>query len=775
MIFVHYKNNMFPNFTSLSQREQKRQALLSSISRELEVDNVKRQAYSEAMWSDDVAKNKINLTPGATTAGTQTDGSSTTTSSSSTSTGTSSNGPSNTGGPSPSVFSGTDGQPGATDESDTNVDWRDLLDGSTDMEGDQNMGATDSRSRAGTNSSIASIDDGQSEYESMDEGIGAQEALHIIRGLFERNPELVLQELNPISLKDGRPNKQVFLGKDGDLFNKGNRSRVDRDDVLQMIDWEKTLKFVIAKDNKVQAILMAMRKLKSMKSAYDDHTLKDKAFGKFYDNYVEAVIEADERARQEEDSNYEDVSGVVENLVLKTEEQSRNHMSEHDAKATLSTLLTNNRQLAERYEVIAIKNDGVPVGNGYKFDPVKMTITTKSGKETARAITMTENISWMKTLTAWVNKLRTAKKGLDVDVRGTAITITNTTNKRGLGDSTSSFKPELQRGRTTTNANDGYRARIKYLFTTLPQLKDEQIHPVVNRGNGGEFDQRYIWGPRGEILIRHTRTSPPEAELDNVRKHIVWGRSYFIIKQHIHQNVLHYMIDRKDFDEVRASIQRALKHADAMDLVMNDNMDRVDQFAARHNNRLGLGFSKVQLKGRGLMGAGVSPEGHRKTTSYTSKNLKTIEGTGTASDLKYKRVGSKFIRIADLRNNKLKLVYPNRTSVGRLRDIHADLAKLIHKLVFEKDIDQQLYGQLSIDDKKLFCEILKSTHLQHQFSNTLEDPLEALKAEFDKLRGELALGNDNPDLIRELKALTVDLYSQKLISEKEFRDIVVNL
>lgn len=66
---------MFPSFTSLSQRESKRQALLRSYDRDLQNDAVKRDAYSQAIWADDVEKNKINLTKPSTTTGTQTDAS----------------------------------------------------------------------------------------------------------------------------------------------------------------------------------------------------------------------------------------------------------------------------------------------------------------------------------------------------------------------------------------------------------------------------------------------------------------------------------------------------------------------------------------------------------------------------------------------------------------------------------------------------------------------------------------------------------------------------
>ncbi|GLD95986.1 hypothetical protein PINS_up004664 [Pythium insidiosum] len=167
------------------------------------------------------------------------------------------------------------------------------------------------------------------------------------------------------------------------------------------------------------------------------------------------------------------------------------------------------------------------------------------------------------------------------------------------------------------------------------------------------------------------------------------------------------------------------------------------------------------MEGRGLRGAGVY-------------NLRDIEGTGVSSDLKYKRLGSKFIRVADLHQNRLTLVYPNRTQLGKIRTISSQLSKLINDLLFHHDINQQLYNQLSIADKRLFHEILRLTHLQHQFSTPLADPMETLQAEFDKLRSQvLELDNNNPDAIRELKALTVDLYSQKLISEDYFKEIIL--
>ena len=174
----------------------------------------------------------------------------------------------------------------------------------------------------------------------------------------------------------------------------------------------------------------------------------------------------------------------------------------------------------------------------------------------------------------------------------------------------------------------------------------------------------------------------------------------------------------------------------------------------------GMGLRGKILTGRGLRGAGeVKPH---------VANLKYCNG---ASAYDYKQIGSKFIRLPDLHSNILNLKQPNRTSIGRKKKISGDLTKVIKDLVYDGYVNQELYDKLPISEKNTFSDILKITHLQWQLKDGWRDPNSTLRAEFDKLRGEVALGNDNPDLIRQLKSMTVDLYSQKLISEEDFKTI----
>ncbi|GMG18016.1 unnamed protein product [Phytophthora fragariaefolia] len=180
------------------------------------------------------------------------------------------------------------------------------------------------------------------------------------------------------------------------------------------------------------------------------------------------------------------------------------------------------------------------------------------------------------------------------------------------------------------------------------------------------------------------------------------------------------------------------------------------------------------LKGRGLRGAGVAPlEGVvRRGRTY---NLNEIQGLATPSAYVYRQLGSKYIRIPDLDAKTLVIVQPNRRKCGPKCQISDSLQGMIRTLVYKQHIDQPTYDKLSVEDKKMFKEILAITHLQYNFHDKLTDKLETLRAEYDKLKGEIELGNDNPSIIKQLKSLRVDMYSNRLIDDKEFKQIITRL
>ncbi|GMF31619.1 unnamed protein product [Phytophthora lilii] len=181
------------------------------------------------------------------------------------------------------------------------------------------------------------------------------------------------------------------------------------------------------------------------------------------------------------------------------------------------------------------------------------------------------------------------------------------------------------------------------------------------------------------------------------------------------------------------------------------------------------------LKGRGLRGAGVAPlEGvvrHGRTYNFNE-----IQGLATPSAYVYRQLGSKYIRIPDLDAKTLVIVQPNRRKCGPKCQISDQLQAMIKMLVYKQHIDQPTYDKLSIEYKKIFKEILAITHLQYNFQDKLTDPLETLLAEYDKLKGEIELGNDNQSIIKQLKSLTVDIYGDNADNNvAELKAIMKNL
>ncbi|KAE9282687.1 hypothetical protein PR003_g27341 [Phytophthora rubi] len=137
-------------------------------------------------------------------------------------------------------------------------------------------------------------------------------------------------------------------------------------------------------------------------------------------------------------------------------------------------------------------------------------------------------------------------------------------------------------------------------------------------------------------------------------------------------------------------------------------------------------------------------------------NLNDIQNSGLASAYIYKKLGSKFVRIPDLNNGVLNVCYPSRKKVGPKREISEEVKQMVKDLVYKQTISQDEYDKLSVDDRQLFKEILQVTHIEHAFRDELPDPLSTLKMEYDKLKGELLVGNDNPSILKQLKIVTAD-------------------
>jgi len=176
----------------------------------------------------------------------------------------------------------------------------------------------------------------------------------------------------------------------------------------------------------------------------------------------------------------------------------------------------------------------------------------------------------------------------------------------------------------------------------------------------------------------------------------------------------------------------------------------------------GTGFSKIFTRKRRLVGRGLVGAGNR--------NLE--------KDYLYKQIGDKYITLSALAEGYLSLRYPSANVCFKRFKISDDLVSIIKTLAFDKTVDYTAYAQLNNSDKEIFYDLLKFCKILQTLRKPLFDPRQGLdkyKAEFDKLLAELKLGNDNPKVKSELKKMSIYLFQNNQIGEKDFNKIISQL
>ncbi|KAG7376139.1 hypothetical protein PHYPSEUDO_014216 [Phytophthora pseudosyringae] len=367
--------------------------------------------------------------------------------------------------------------------------------------------------------------------------------------------------------------------------------------------------------------------------------------------------------------------------------------------------------------------------------------------------------------------------------------IVDEARKRPLEDSTVSLDPRTVK-KSAEHTNMTKRGSVEYLFNNIDGLDQMQIRPYIKSNGKVKQTATAYLGPG--MKVYNTKDGSERSNQTRANKQIDWDTTLNLVLGELSTGAR--TLNQQAGAEKDAK-EQAMKYLRVKHII--DTISIVDPKQGKSEGELlafedkafetpaqkGMAAPNITaakkdfvyepatgkgLTGRGLRGAGA-PVVKKKSKAY---NLADIEGSGKASDLKYKRLGTKFIRKADLEDNRLKLVWPNRTAVGPIRSMSDELTQMVKDLLYNDNISQQAYRALSVEDQRVFYEIVKKTHIQHTLQTPMIDPRITLKSEFDKLRGEIALGNNNPDMLRELHTLSMDMYEQKLITNAEFRSIM---
>ncbi|GMF41653.1 unnamed protein product [Phytophthora lilii] len=331
-------------------------------------------------------------------------------------------------------------------------------------------------------------------------------------------------------------------------------------------------------------------------------------------------------------------------------------------------------------------------------------------------------------------------------------------NKRELEDSAVSLDTRVEK-KSPETAQIVFKEKVQYLYDNIANIEALKIRPYVFTKGGlgdNELSNTVYLGKKMVFYLIADGRKYKQTDVKSLSNKINWERTlgYAISRLEDALRKLNIMAGQEENPKKQANSFKEIQHI--MDVIKTVDPEHQLFLPSSYRTPAPKGKSEPTLTaakevkdfvyeppagkglvGRGLKGAGVVAP-RNKNRSY---NLADIEGSGTASDLKYKRIGTKFIRKADLLNNRLKLVFPNRTSVGPIRDMSDELTAMVKDLLYNDNISQQAYRALPIEDQRVFYEIVKKTHVDHTLQTPMEDPRLTLRAEFGKLRGEIALAH----------------------------------
>lgn len=150
----------------------------------------------------------------------------------------------------------------------------------------------------------------------------------------------------------------------------------------------------------------------------------------------------------------------------------------------------------------------------------------------------------------------------------------------------------------------------------------------------------------------------------------------------------------------------------------------------------------------------------------------------------YKKIGKYVIHIPSLiRKNTLKIFYKSGKLIPKHtfdRTTISDLFKnILLDLLENKKFLEEEYNKLDTEERMILDDLIKLTHLDIT-NNKLLNNHKAYNDEknkhsihrFNLLKGQIIAGNDNPEIMKEIKKHILYLKMNKLIDRKEVDEVL---
>ena len=101
--------------------------------------------------------------------------------------------------------------------------------------------------------------------------------------------------------------------------------------------------------------------------------------------------------------------------------------------------------------------------------------------------------------------------------------------------------------------------------------------------------------------------------------------------------------------------------------------------------------------------------------------------------------------------------------------MNSDFKNVLMQIIETGQIPKDYYVALSDDDKKII-DLLFSNHIIYKLHN--QEEIDKLINRFNIIKGEIMIGNNNPEILKELKILVLTLMDNNVLTLREINNIL---
>lgn len=174
---------------------------------------------------------------------------------------------------------------------------------------------------------------------------------------------------------------------------------------------------------------------------------------------------------------------------------------------------------------------------------------------------------------------------------------------------------------------------------------------------------------------------------------------------------------------------------------------------------------------------GIIGHGLNQRALNPSKAAFIMPGAGRA--FKFREFGKYVVDLEKLKDNELQIKYKNGKKVARIEPkiMGGDLAQIVKRVSKGEKPSRVELAKLSTEEKTYLEHIRKEAQVAglDEVSDLVRSSKNRERHEFEKMKGQILAGNDNPTMVRQFKTMLVKLTNNKQLPEKQGKGLLMDL